>query len=328
MPTRIKLPRNSDASTPNTSTSASATPRQLADHGTERSPPSACSQFTVFHPPPNRVGQENDDSFVNHIYGLGLDAGVTLYGAVRGIAEGKHIAARIHGALTRLECKAAYEKAVNHHARGYYTGAPHVGRIGDSLFETQFSEAGRKAYYDNALRNIAVSRALFGNHRNPMDLIRTLLDEASPMGAGLMRIAGQVCQWGLVRFIEEGAEIKPHTDVAGWDVPDSLETQQIEAQISVLVFLSQATKGGETTIYPVRMSKPQYDANRLPTPDEYAINHAVLPTQSVTIRAEVGDILLFEARYPHRVSRTVGGPRFTVSGFIGVLRDGRIVLFS
>jgi hypothetical protein len=111
-------------------------------------------------------------------------------------------------------------------------------------------------------------------------------------------------------------------------MPQDLGVQQIEAQISAVLILSKSTTGGDTIIYPARLSKMQYDARRLPEPHAYAINDTILPAQNVTLRSDVGDLILFEARYPHRVSRVEGGPRYTLSAFIGVCRDGRLRLFS
>jgi hypothetical protein len=251
-----------------------------------------------------------------------------LYAAVRAIAEGEIVAAHFHTAFTREECAVALEQASRHSAKTRYEGAPELLHIGDSFFETQFGAERLSAYFANALRDIRQSRELFGTSRNPMDLIRALLDEGSPQGANLLRVDGRVCPIGLARIMEADSEIMPHVDSACWDMPQNLGVQQIEVQISAVVILSKPETGGDTIIYPTRLSKMQYDAHRLPEPNAYAIDEAVLPARSVTLRSDVGDLILFEARYPHRVSQVQGAPRYTLSAFIGVCRDGGLVLFS
>lgn len=54
----------------------------------------------------------------------------------------------------------------------------------------------------------------------------------------------------------------------------------------------------------------------------------MLPSFGVTLEPRVGDLILWDARYLHGVIAVVGGPRITLSFFIGVCRDGRIVIFS
>lgn len=282
---------------------------------------------STFRHPGSRPYAEDYDPFVRHDWTRGLRAR-ELYDAVRDIAEGRIAAAHFHGAFTREECTGALQRASGHSSKTRYEGAPELLHIGDSFFETQFGAERLSAYFANALRDIRQSRELFGTSRNPMDLIRALLDEGSPRGANLLRVDGKVCPIGLARIMETDSEIMPHIDSACWDMPQDLMVQQIEAQISAVVILSKPETGGDTIIYPSRLSKMQYDAHRLPEPHAYAIGTAVLPTQTVTLRSDVGDLILFEARYPHRVSRVQGAPRYTLSGFIGVCRDGRLVLFS
>lgn len=277
--------------------------------------------------PGSRPYKENHDSFVRHDWTRALRAR-ELYDAVRAIAEGEIAAAHFHGAFTEEECARSLDRASRHSAKTRYEGAPELLHIGESFFETQFGAHRLSAYFANALRDIRQSRELFGTSRNPMDLIRALLDEASPCGANLLRVKGQVCPIGLARIMEPGSEIMPHIDSACWDMPQDLGVQQIEAQISVVVILSKPETGGDTIIYPSRLSKMQYDAHRLPEPHAYAVDAGVLSAQSVTLRSAVGDLIMFEARYPHRVTRVGGLARYTLSGFIGVCRDGRLVLFS
>jgi hypothetical protein len=270
---------------------------------------------------------ENLDLFVRHNWTCGLRA-QELYDAVRAIAEGEIVAAHFHTAFSREECAGALEQASRHSAKTRYEGAPELLHIGDSFFETQFGAERLSAYFANALRDIRQSRDLFGTNRNPMDLIRALLDEGSPQGANLLRVDGRVCPIGLARIMEADSEIMPHVDSACWDMPQDLGVQQVEVQISAVVILSKSETGGDTIIYPTRLSKMQYDAHRLPEPHAYAIDEAALPARSVTLRSDVGDLILFEARYPHRVSQVQGAPRYTLSAFIGVCRDDRLVLFS
>lgn len=276
------------------------------------------------HPP--RPPHQGEDPFVRHFNERRLQAN-QFYEVVRAIAEGRYVAAHYHRAFEPEECDAVHRGAVDHRGRSAYEGAPDIGHIGMSLFETSFGEEQREAYFANALRHIEESRAMWGTGRFPLDLIRALLDEASPHGARLLRIDGRVCSAGLVRCQEDGADILAHLDHVGWDVPNSIEAQQIEAQITAVLLLSQGASGGETLIRPVRLGKPQYDAKRLSGRATYAIDDAELPGPLVTLRPQVGDLMLFDARHVHRVN-PAQGRRYSLSFFIGVCRDGHLVIFS
>jgi len=276
---------------------------------------------------PRRERYDETDPLVRHDYSRRLKA-TALYDAVRAIAEGEIVAAHHHRVFKEEECAKVYERAAKHHELTPYEGAPDLGHIGMSFFETSFGDAQRTSYFESALGNIDRARALWGDNRFPLDLVRSLLDEASPKGANLLRIDGRVCAAGLIRAQDDGAEIKHHVDHCGWDMTESLEAQQVEAQVSVVILLSKSESGGDTTVYPARLGKHHYDARRLPEPFSYAVDESTLPSLHVTLRPEVGDLMMFDARHLHSVSKVGGGSRLSLSFFIGVCRDGRLVIFS
>jgi hypothetical protein len=287
-----------------------------------------CPTLTsLFRHPGMKPYQDHIDPFISHDWSGKLTA-AKLCSAASDIAVGRKVAAQFHKVLPGEECQSALERVKAHEGQTRYAGAPDLGRIGGNLYDAQFAPDGLERYLDEAVHDIGQARDVFSGSLYLMDQIRCLLDEGSAKGAGLLRIGGRPCSFGMVRFMEDGSEIGWHTDCPFWDHPQCLETQQIESVITIVVPLSVPDSGGETIICPVRLSSLQYDANRLSGSHSYAINDAILPTQKVMLRGDVGDVMLFEARYPHRVTQVVGATRYTVSGFIGVCRDGRMVLFS
>jgi hypothetical protein len=282
---------------------------------------------SVFKHPGTKRHQGDVDPFVTHDWSMKLTA-KKLYGAVADISTSSKVGGHFHKILSAEQCKAALTPVTTHDGKKQYTGAPELGRIGGNLYDAQFESDGVERYLNDAILDIAKAREVFAGGLYIMDQIRCLLDEGSPKGASLLRIGGRPCSFGMVRFMQDGAEIGWHTDCPFWDHPHLLETQQIESVISIVIPLSVSDSGGETIISPVRLSSLQYDAHRLSGSHSYAIDEAILPAQKVTLRGGVGDVLLFEACYPHRVTKVSGATRYTLSGFIGVCRDGRIVLFS
>lgn len=252
-----------------------------------------------------------------------------LAAALNDLAEHRTIATVFKTVLSPDVCAAAVANLQDHHRKETYEGAKQVGRIGKSLYETQFGTEHAQAYWQNAEADRAIVRAVFSPYAAPMDVLQVMCDGLPGFhGARLLRIAGNPAFVGLLRYLDNGGEILPHTDVAPWDVPGSLECQQVDCQIAANFYLNMPEIGGEVTIYDQRVSKLEYDANRRPAPDRYALTDAFLTGDSVTIKPEVGDLVLFNANLPHRVSATSGETRYTSSSFIGVCRDRSLVFFS
>lgn len=249
--------------------------------------------------------------------------------AVENIAVGSSCAAIFSGALSPTFCSQAVAQIESRGKLEHYLGgADDVGRSGHpSLYETQYDPLIQARYFAGALSAIGEMRNIFGDLQNPADRVRAMMDECWPKGARLMRLNGKPCSVGLVRFLDKGGEILPHTDNCCWDVPDSIDAQQVEAQIAFNFHLQTPDQGGEVTIFPKRLTKIEQDAIRLSPPNEYGLDRSKLP-MGIIIKPEVGSLVLFEARLPHAVAPCTGRTRYTLSGFIGICRTGQAVLFS
>jgi hypothetical protein len=287
-------------------------------------PPSMAIASIFTHP--GHRPYNDTDPFVRHIHDRALHA-EKLRDTIADLAAGRIVAAHHHGLFGRNECAAAAAKAIRHEELCPYDGADNLDHLGDSLFETGHNAVIDRRYFDGAIASMRRTRELWEPGQYPLDLIRAVLDEGSERGANLLRIRGRVCPAGLVR-VQENAEIAPHVDHAGRDRRDAIETQQIEVQLTGVLMLAESETGGDTTVWPVRLSLPQYNALRLPEPLAYGIDVTSLPQLKVTLKPRIGDLMLFDARYVHAVSRTCGTARVSLSFFVGLCRDGRIVVFS
>jgi hypothetical protein len=170
---------------------------------------------------------------------------------------------------------------------------------------------------------------MFPPGKYPLDYVRLALDDRWPGKVGRLRLEEGLCGLGLLRFLDDGGEILPHNDKAAADVADSALAQAIDTQIAFNLLVQNAERGGITRVYPRRLSRNEYDANRRPVPDDFALREECLPLNPVVIRPQAGDVYLFDADFPHRVSSCSGLlPRYTLSAFIGVLRNSDLVIFS
>lgn len=247
------------------------------------------------------------------------------------LSQGHKLVVVFRGVLDPLTCETAVRCLETHRNKEFYKGDESVGRIGNSLYETQFGEALRDKYWQRADEDRHEARRIFKPFGAPVDALHAMCDELTDFnGAGYLRVDGRVAFAGLVRCVNPGTEIRPHNDCVAWDVPKSLECQQVDCQISANFYLSMPGEGGELTVYNRKLSKLEYDGARRPPPDENFLRQDALPTAELTVRPNAGDLVIFNAGYPHEVTRTAmgGKVRYTCSCFIGVCRDRSIVIFS
>lgn len=253
----------------------------------------------------------------------------TLADALDCIRRGEIVAAIFKNAVPPVVCAAAARRIDAYAEKEHYEGAAGVGRIGTSLYETQFGPDQLVDYFRTAEAQLEISRSMFPPGRYPLDEMRLWLDDVWPHEVGRLRLEHGLCALGLIRFLDGGGAILPHNDVAAADMQTSMLAQAIDTQIAVNVLIQGAEAGGATRVYPKRFSRNEYDANRRPAPDGYALREECLPPDPVVIRPEAGDLYLFDANFPHAVEECVGArPRFTLSCFIGVRRNGELALFS
>jgi len=249
--------------------------------------------------------------------------------AIKEIAEGRKLAAVFKGVLPKELLEAAVKNLENHQEKELYEGAEAVGRIGASLYENQFGPDREARYFEKAAASREAARSVFKPFGSPIDTLRAMCDELPSFnGANLLRLKSGTAFIGLMRYLDDGARIFPHTDNAAWDMPGCIVCQQIECQIAFNAHLQAASEGGQVTVYGRRPNKVEYDAYREDAPNAYALKEAFLPMRSVTIYPEAGDIVLFNASLPHEVAETSGATRYTASCFIGIDRERGIKLFS
>ncbi len=191
-----------------------------------------------------------------------------------------------------------------------------LGRIGQSAFEAQFSPFHWADYFRNTRRWQGLSRSVFSNGKYPVDLVRVTVGNVQKKGWAPLRLEEGIAIAGLMRFIDEGVGLMPHNDCIAADLSGSQMTAQIDAQLALNVMLQLPEAGGEAWICPRFFSRAEYDANRLPEPDHYAVRANALPAP-VTIRAEEGDAYLSNAAHIHEVMGCTGDKaRSTLSRFV------------
>jgi hypothetical protein len=253
----------------------------------------------------------------------------TLNYAIKEIAEGRKLAAIFKGVLPGVVRETAIKSVQDHAEREKYVGAANVGRIGQSVYEAQFGPDHAARYFENAPASNEMVRRVFDPHGSPIDTLRAMADELPDFnGASLLRLERGITFAGLIRYLENGASILPHVDNVGWDLANSLASQQIDIQIAWNAMIDAADDGGVVTVFDRRLSWTEYEAFREEPPNAYALKPEALPRRKVSFRPEAGDIFIFNASLPHAVSETSGRTRYTLSCFIGIDRQRHNHIFS
>lgn len=251
----------------------------------------------------------------------------TLTGAdIEALSGGDVLALRLSRFYAPEHC-AMVRARVTGATKTHYEVAPSVTKIGMALFEAT-DAALLEAYYADAERAGQRARALYGELDDPIDRLQTMLARIWPAGCEVERLHDRAMYAGLVRVIDSSSELRPHQDNTDWDMRSSARAQTMRTQLSANVYFSAADEGGDLELWPAAIGDEAHYRS-LQVPGDYALARAAIGEPAVTIRPAAGDLLIFDARRIHAVTRVTRGSRTNASTFIG-LRDARtpLTLFS
>lgn len=212
--------------------------------------------------------------------------------------------------------------AVEAHGFGYYQNVvPAIGRIGVTQYEHCTA---REEYFDKACAANEVRARLFAKTADPVVLVIDALSEA--WGSSVELAAepdGRSYFAGVIRIIEEAlihCDWAPR-DAAGWAVGST------SAQLTWNIYYTLTESGGETTVF----KRPwTVDLEAFANPGDYGYSPtAVEGFDRQVIAPDQGELMIFNPRNPHCVSRALGaGQRIAASSFIGRMSSDTLVLWS
>jgi len=200
---------------------------------------------------------------------------------------------------------------------------PPIGKIGITQFEHRHGEANKAGYFEQAAKSNLRRRQVFARSGDPVELV---IGELAAQWAGGVTIAeepdGIKYFAGLVRVIGEGLV---HCDWAPHDAPGWL-IGEVDAQITWNIYCQLPADGGTTYVY----NRPwDESAEEFLIPDSYGYADGLVAACSrLAIVPSPGDLTFFNSRNFHRIERSTGIDRITVSSFVGRHPDGRLVLWS
>ncbi len=120
---------------------------------------------------------------------------------------------------------------------------------------------------------------------------------------------------GLLRVLDEGAPIHPHQDVLRRDAKTAINAYSLKTQLAANIYLNMPQEGGELQLWEHGCSDEEY--KNLLTPGEYYVERSKLVAPFLTIKPEVGELVLFNPTRYHAVTPGKGTKRVSVSCFVG-----------
>jgi CRP-like cAMP-binding protein len=247
---------------------------------------------------------------------------------LRDIIDGRVLAVRVPGWYTSRQCQQLCRRLLRHPGFSRYSIAPDVGvqRVGYSYFETRGDAERLDHYFDQAVPTIAEIRRVCAPLLIPIDRLRLELDEHWPGGAGLASLGGRKMFVGTSRLFEDGHSLPPHQDILARETSDEVATRLL-AQMTVNVYLRTPRGGGELEIWDLIPNEEQ--VAELYTGDYDFLDTSKLPPSAVLIKPGVGELILMLSSRVHAVRASSGGPRVSMSCFVGSTGESeRLVLWN
>jgi len=199
-----------------------------------------------------------------------------------------------------------------------------VKRFGYPLNQIYNDTDGKKTetYFKQALPTIKKIRDISSPFLSPIDRLRLELDEHWSFGANLARIEGKKALSGIFRImpaeLSNLSEDNPHCD----SVLDKY-FPTIKGQFAASIYLNVPTQGGELEIWDV----PPFSNDEMNDFGPISSWRSKL-NESIKIKPEQGDLMLFSTRRPHAITKFDSAIRTSLQTFIGIDDSNKIFVWN
>lgn len=241
------------------------------------------------------------------------------------LLHGKYLALRIPNYYPQKQAEQISQELIKQKTLERYNRAPDVGvqRTAITFFETSCCVEMLQRYYERAQVSLQTLRQACFPNLSPLDKLKLELQEIWVFGAHIENIHDQTMLAGIGRVFEDDFELPPHQDIFARDildagVPPVRPFENLTSQLSANIYLQIPKSGGELEVWETKPSTFEQEEIR---DREYTyegiIDRNILPSSTLKIKPEKGELILFDSGRIHAVRPCQGGPRVSMSMFIG-----------
>jgi hypothetical protein len=198
---------------------------------------------------------------------------------------------------------------------------PRIAKLGPAAYDFYLDGTLGDAYWEHAAQSAETRRRLLDG-RDPLQRAWDLIGAAWGSPVRPATVGERPLFAGMVREIKNGTRM--HFDEVVRELPGTFDETPV-CQLALNCHLEMPAQGGEAVVFRRRWD-PEDEQHR----DGYGYSPSLVESCArVSVRAEMGDAVLFDPRNYHRVEPNAGaGRRVTLSFFLGVMADGNLTAWS
>lgn len=213
--------------------------------------------------------------------------------------------------IGRAECEQACRVVRELTANHGYLRKHGVGSVGTPVGAAHHGSAREAEYFDEAPATAALLRDRIFPFGSPIERLMQLLLLIWPAGVQIPSKDGRHFLPQIARRWVSGGGAHPHIDQSETPL---LSPLGIGRRIGVNAYLSMPESGGALQFWKRSFSEAEYERLRRA---DYGLDRDLLGDADLTIRPEVGQMILFRAWEPHAVEPIGGGgDRITNGAFV------------
>jgi hypothetical protein len=172
-------------------------------------------------------------------------------------------------------------------------------------------EDSTRAYYALAEQSRSLTRRVFAPYESPLDGFMRELDKKWGPGSSFLNLGDGAMFSGLLRVLTK--EVLAHEDKLERDHGALPEQLGYIAQFSINTYIQVPESGGALMLWDQSLDDEQY---RIRCGATYGIAHDRLGPPDACITPEMGELVVFNSRKLHGVSRSQGRGRISLSSFM------------
>lgn len=222
---------------------------------------------------------------------------------------------------------ACHEITKRCHEYGFFWMESEWGRIGQTIAQFHSHPEGKKYYFSLSPKVIEVRKWLFGKYKDPVEKVAKILYNFSPCQLAFDREYQQYYTPGVISIQTKGSKL--HVDHVQYESYD-WSLADIHVQFSCVLYLQVPEYGGKLEIYNRAWREEDLKFEFSPNPKiRIGVDEKIVEGYDrIEFSPEIGDLLLFNTNYYHRILATEGNQsRITSLSFFGVNSKNQIVFF-